>query len=94
MKNVTTKHTSLNLPESLLMQANQKIPQIFITGKQSYVPIINALLYAFTQTKNSCQKKLPYVQTLQQNYHSENKTIKISLTAPFPFGCCAREVPD
>lgn len=82
MKNVTTKHTSLNLPESLLTQARKEIPQIFITGKQSYVPILNALLYTFTQPQKACQKKLPYVQTLQQNYHSEKKTIKIYPSLP------------
>lgn len=82
MKNVTTKHTSLNLPESLLTQAREEIPQIFITGKQSYVPILNALLYTFTQPQKACQKKLPYLHTLQQNYHSENETIKIYPSLP------------
>lgn len=82
MKNVTTKHTSLNLPESLLTQARKEIPQIFITGKQSYVPILNALLYTFTQPQKACQKKLPYLHTLQQNYHSENETIKIYPSLP------------
>lgn len=84
MKNVTTKHTSLNLPETLLMQANTKIPQIFITGKQSYVPILNALFYAFTRNEKSCAEKLPRLLELQEIYRNNSKTVKIFPSLP-PF---------
>lgn len=81
MKNVTTKHTSLNLPEKLITQMHE-VPQLFVTGKQSYIPIMNALLFSLTQTDKSCRQKLPYLHSLQNNYHAENKTVKIYPSLP------------
>ncbi len=81
MKNVLTKHTSLNLPR-LLWERAVNVPQIFVTGKQAYIPLMNALLFCLTQTKKSCMEKLPRLQSLRQNYHTENDTVKIYPSLP------------